>query len=124
MRAGGRSPISGGGRDPHDRDSLALDPGHVGLALLSPAGPASAYVLEALTSIPSEQGRDKATLEKAIQAAVDDVATHAVGFTPTVVSLREAKLVGDRIYLFVLIADAAGEQELEALRAESDPEAR
>jgi hypothetical protein len=96
----------------------------IGLALLGPAGPASAYVIEALTSIPSEQGRDKATLERAIRAAVDDVTTHAVGFTPTVVSLREAKLVGDRIYLFVLIADAAGEQELEALKAEPDPEGR
>ena len=92
----------------------------IGLVLLSTAGPARAYVIEALTSIPSAQGRDKTTLERAIRAAVDDVATHAVGFTPTVVSLREAKLVGDRIYLFVLITDAAGEEELAALRAESD----
>jgi hypothetical protein len=92
----------------------------IGLTLLSTVGSASAYVIEALTSIPSAQGRDKTTLERAIRAAVDDVTTHAVGFTPTVVSLREAKLVGDRIYLFVLITDAAGEEELEALRAESD----
>ena len=100
----------------------------LGLTLLTPAGSASAYVIEALTSIPSEQGRDKVDLERAIRAAVDDVATHAVGFRPTVVSLREAKLIGDRIYLFVLITDAAGEQELEILKAESErsglPEAR
>lgn len=99
----------------------------LGLALLTTPGPAGAYVIEALTSIPSERGKDKATLERAIRAAVDDVAAHAVGFTPTVVSLREAKLIGDRIYLFVLITDAAGEQELEALKADSDrsgPEAR
>ena len=47
--------------------------------------------------------------------AVDDVATHAVAFTPTVVSLREAKLIGDRIYLFVLLADEAGEAEIHVL---------
>jgi hypothetical protein len=34
-------------------------------------------------------------------------------------SLRVAKLVGGRIYLFVLLADAAGEAELEVLRATS-----
>jgi hypothetical protein len=41
---------------------------------------------------PRGRGRDKPALEKAIRAAVDDIATHAVAFTPTVVSLREAKL--------------------------------
>jgi hypothetical protein len=37
------------------------------------------------------------------------------------VSLREAKLVGDRIYLFVLLADAAGEAEIEVLKADTAP---
>jgi hypothetical protein len=32
-----------------------------------------------------------------------------------VVSLREARLVGDRIYLLVLIADQAGQAEIEVL---------
>jgi hypothetical protein len=98
----------------------------LGLALLTTAGPAAAFVIEALTSIPVEAAVDKATLEKAIQAAVDDITTHAVAFTPTMVSLRDAKFVGDRIYLFVLLADAAGEAEIELMRAHSpaDPEPR
>ena len=91
----------------------------LGLTLLTAARPAAAYVIEALASSPAGEAADKPSLEKAIQAAVDDVATHAVAFTPTVVSLREAKLVGDRIYLFVLIADAAGEAEIEVLKAVS-----
>ena len=91
----------------------------LGLALLMTARPAAAYVIEALTSIPAGEAADKPTLEKAIQAAVDDIAAPAVAFRPTVVSLREAKLVGDRIYLFVLIADAAGEAEIEVLKAAS-----
>ena len=89
----------------------------LGLALLWTAGPAGAYVIEALTSIPASQRGDRAALEKVIEAAVDDLATHAVRFTPTMVSLREAKLVGDRIYLFVLLADADGEAEIEAMKA-------
>jgi hypothetical protein len=91
----------------------------LGLALVTTASPAAAYVIEVLTSISADVAADKATLEKAIQAAVVDVATHAVAFTPTVVSLRDAKLVGGRIYLFVLLADAAGEAELEVLKAAS-----
>lgn len=87
----------------------------LGLAILIPAGPAAAYVIEALASIPANQATDKESLEQAIRAAVDDVAAHAVAFTPTVVSLREAKLIGDRIYLFVLLADEAGEAEIHVL---------
>jgi hypothetical protein len=91
----------------------------LGLALLATARPAGAYVIEALTSISADEAGDKETLEKAILAAVDDLATHAVAFVPTVVSLREAKLVGDRIYLFVLLADAEGEAEIEVLKADT-----
>jgi hypothetical protein len=91
----------------------------LGVALLATAGPARAYVIEALTSIPADLAVDKETLAQAIRAVVDDIETHAVAFTPTMVSLREAKLVGDRIYLLMLIADAAGEAEIEVFRAVS-----
>ena len=91
----------------------------LGLALLTTARPAAAYVIQALTSISADGTADRATLEKAIQAAVDDIATHAVAFRPTEVSLLEVKLVGKRIYLFVLLADAAGEAEIEVLNAAS-----
>ncbi len=105
----------------HGQDSRVSIVVTLGLALLGTAGPAGAYVIEALTSISAAEAADKATLEKAIRAAVDDIAAHAVAFTPTMVSLREAKLVGDRIYLFVLLADAAGEAEIEVLKADTAP---
>ena len=91
----------------------------LGLVLLATASPASAYLIEALTSISADAAADTATLEKAIQAAVADVATHAVAFTPTMVLVREAKVIGDRIYLVVLLADAAGEAEIEVLKADT-----
>ena len=90
----------------------------LGSTLLTTAGPASAYVIEVLTSIPAEEATDERTLEKAIRAAVVD-AIDAVSFTPTRVSLQDAKLVGDRIYLFILLADAAGEAEIEVLKADT-----
>lgn len=91
----------------------------LGLALVATANPARAYVIEALTSIPVDEAADKESLEQAIRAAVDDIATHAVAFRPTMVAVREAKLVGDRIYLFILLADSAGEAEIEVLKAAS-----
>jgi hypothetical protein len=91
----------------------------LGLALVATASPARAYVIEALTSIPVAEAADKESLEQAIRAAVDDIATHAVAFRPTMVAVREAKLVGDRIYLFILLADSAGEAEIEVLKATS-----
>ena len=96
----------------------------LGLALLTTASPATAYIVGVLTSIRADDAADDATLEKAIRAAVDDVATHAVAFAPTMISLRQAKLVGDRIYLLVLFADQAGEEELEALERRYGPVAR
>jgi hypothetical protein len=93
----------------------------LGLVVLTTTSPAAAYIIEALTSISADEAVDKETLENAIRAAVDDVAAHAVAFTPTVVSLREAKLIGGRIYLFVLLADAAGEAEMQVLEATAPP---
>ena len=90
----------------------------LGLAVLVVAAPAPAYVVEAITAIPADEGDDRTRLENAIQAAVDDVAAHAVAFTPTVVALLDARLIGDRIFLFVLLADREGEQAVRLLLEE------
>ena len=89
-----------------------------GLVTLVVAAPAPAYVVEAVTAISAAEGEDRTRLDGAIQAAIDDVATHAVAFTPTVVALLDAKLIGDRIFLFVLLADREGEQAIKVLLEE------
>jgi len=90
----------------------------LGLVLLVVPTPAPAYVVEAVTSISAAEGDDRKRLEDAIQAAIDDVAAHAVAFTPTVVALIDARLIGDRIFLFVLLADRDGEQMVKVLLEE------
>ena len=90
----------------------------LGLATLVVAAPAPAYVVEAITAIPAAEGEDRTRLDDAIQAAIDDVAAHAVAFTPTVVALLDARLVGDRIFLFVLLADREGERAIKILLEE------
>jgi hypothetical protein len=89
-----------------------------GFVVMSVAPPALAHVVEAVASIPSEQGKDRDALDGAIQAAIDDVVSHAIAFQPTVVSLLDARVVGDRIYLFVLIADRDGEDAIQMLLAD------
>ena len=89
-----------------------------GLAVLVAAAPAPAYVVEAVTAISTAHGDDRTRLEAAIQAAIDDVAAHAVAFTPTVVALVDARVIGDRIFLFVLLADREGERTMKVLLEE------
>ena len=90
----------------------------VGLALLVVPVPAPAYVVEAITAISAAEGEDRTRLDDAIQAAIDDVAAHAVAFTPTMVTLLDARLIGDRIFLFVLLADREGERAVRAFLEE------
>jgi hypothetical protein len=90
----------------------------LGLSALAVPAPAPAYVVEAITAIPAAEGDDRKRLEDAIQAAMDDLATHAVAFTPTVMALLDARLIGDRIFLFVLLADREGERAVKVLLEE------
>jgi hypothetical protein len=88
------------------------------LSVLVVPAPAPAYMVEAVTAIPAAEGDDRRRLEDAIQAAMDDLATHAVALTPTVMALLDARLIGDRIFLFVLLADRDGEQAVKRLLEE------
>ena len=76
--------------------------------------PASAYVAQILTSIPAAAGEGD-QLENAVKAAVTDVLEHAIAFVPTVVDVRDVRVVGDRIYILLLIADDDGAAVVKAL---------
>ena len=87
----------------------------VGCALIALANPALAYVVQVTTSIDLTDVADKAQLRRAVESAVDDVLTNAITFSPTVVTVETARVVGDRMYLLLLIADADGEKTLEVI---------
>jgi ABC-type uncharacterized transport system permease subunit len=76
-------------------------------ALLARGAPASAYVAQILTSIPASSGEGE-QLEAAVRSAINDVLDHAIAFVPTVIDVREAIVVGDRIYILLLLADDDG----------------
>ena len=84
----------------------------VALALAASAHAASAYVAVVGTDIPIPSAPDSersARLEVAIWAAIRDVLEHAVAFTPTVVTIEDARIVGDRLHLLIFLSDEGGE---------------
>ena len=64
--------------------------------------------------------RTSARCEPAIRDAIDNVLQDAIAFTPTLVVLTSAAVVGDRLYVRLLLADQDGERTFEALRDSPD----
>ncbi len=89
-----------------------------GVALATFAGPASAYVVQITTSIPLTSAADDAELKQALGSAIDDVLHHAIAFSPTVLTIQDARVVGDRVYILLLIADGDAEETLKQLSGE------
>jgi hypothetical protein len=80
------------------------------------ATPASAFVVEVTTSVAVADAEDQRELKTALQAAVDTVLHDAISFVPTLVVLTHAVLVGDRLYVRLLLADEDGERTVNDLR--------
>lgn len=91
------------------------------LAAVVAAAPAAAHVVEVTTSIavPGADA-DEAALIQAMRSAVDNVIRGTIAFTPTLVVLTYAVVVGDRLYLRVLLVDQEGERTFRDLAAPPD----
>jgi hypothetical protein len=79
-------------------------------ALLGAVTPACAYLVEVTTSVAVNEADDQTTIKTAVQSAVDGVLRDAIAFKPTLVVLTRALVVGERLYIRLLIADQEGEQ--------------
>jgi hypothetical protein len=88
------------------------------LGLTALASPAMAYVVQITTSIDLAKLGDQDELRRAVESAVEDVLANAISFSPTVVTVENARVVGDRMYLLLLIADEDGENTLKAIAAQ------
>jgi len=88
--------------------------------LLLTASPAAAYLVEVTTSVAvtGEENRDE--LQSALMTAVDGVLKDAIAFTPTLIVLTHATIVGDRLYVRLLVADSEGERTFDELQAPPD----
>ena len=67
----------------------------VTVALVESATPAMAYVVAITTSIDLASADDDEHLRRALEAAIDDVLHNAIAFAPTVVTVQDARVVGE-----------------------------
>jgi hypothetical protein len=88
------------------------------LASIATVAPARAEVIEVSTSVAADA--DQATVKTAVERAVAELLGEATTFTPTLVVLTRAVVVGGRLHVRVLLADESGEQSLRALTGPAD----
>src|SRR6185436_12350403 len=82
----------------------------IALALVASGRVAEAYVavVGTVISVPSAPDAERsARLEEAIWAAIRDVLEHAVAFTPTVVTIEDARIVGEYLSIFLSLRGAS-----------------
>jgi hypothetical protein len=97
----------------------------IGLAIVVSAQVAGAYVVQVVTTVPvatvtSAEGTSQ--LDALVQSAIRDVLEHAIAFIPATVRIEDARIVGERLYLVLLITDADGEATIEGLMTDRAPE--
>jgi hypothetical protein len=90
------------------------------LLLAATVRPATAFVVEVTTSIAVRDADDQAILKGALQTAIDGVLKEAIAFRPTLVVLTRALVMGDRLYIRLLVADQEGEQTVKDLAEPDD----
>lgn len=86
------------------------------VAWLSGVMPASGHIVEVTTSLDVAEAQDPENFKQALRTAVDKILNDTVAFQPTLVALTDAQLVGERVYVRILLADADGEQMLNDVR--------
>jgi hypothetical protein len=88
------------------------------------ATPAAAHVVQATSSLSLTDldVNDKPQLERALKTAVTQMLKETIAFQPTLVTLTDAQVIGERLYFRVLVADEEGERTLAELTGRADDE--
>ena len=99
----------------------------VGLVLVLglSAGPAAAYVVQVVTTVPVAAGTsagDASKLGDLVESAIQDVVSHVIAFTPSILRIEDARIIGEKLYLVLLIADTEGESTIESLGEHPGPD--
>jgi hypothetical protein len=92
--------------------ALALVLGSTVMAAL----PARAQLVEVTTALDVADTHNPGDLKAALRQAVERVLHETIAFKPTMVALTDARVVGEKLLVRLLIADAEGEEMLQALQ--------
>ena len=87
----------------------------VGLVALAMTASAEAHVAEVTTTVSLAEVSDSESLARAIGQMVDK-ARETIAFEPSVVAVTGVRVLGERVLISLLFADADGEAMLETLR--------
>jgi hypothetical protein len=80
------------------------------------ATPALAHVVEVTTALEMPESQDASAMKAALQKAVERVLADTIAFKPTMVALTDARVMGEKLLVKLLIADADGERMLKDLQ--------
>jgi hypothetical protein len=93
----------------------ALMAGALVLGSTLAAAPARAHVVEVTTALEMPESQDTDGIKAALQKAVERVLADTIAFKPTMVALTDARVMGEKLLVRLLIADADGERMLKDL---------
>ena len=101
------------------RIARSLVAGALVLGSVMVATPAPAHVVEVTTAVEMPDSKDSGAMKEALQKAVERVIADTIAFKPTMVALTDARVMGEKLLVRLLIADADGERMLKDLRDDS-----
>src|ERR1043166_2997446 len=93
--------------------------GAIALGAVMAASPARAHMVEVTTSVDMPESQDSGAMKAALQKAVERVLNDTIAFKPTLIALTGARVMGEKLLVRLLIADADGERMLKDLREDS-----
>ena len=79
--------------------------------------PARAELVEVTTALDVADTHDADGVKAALKEAVEHVLSDTIAFEPTMVAITDARVVGKKLLVRLLIADEEGEQMLRSLQA-------
>ena len=94
----------------------ALLVGALALGFLMVATPARAHIVEVTTSLDLPDAQDAAAVKAALRAAVKKVIDETIAFQPTMVALTDARVIGEKLLVRLLLADEDGERLMKDLQ--------
>jgi len=90
----------------------------VAAALLLAARPAASHIVEVTTSVHLADVASERELHDRLRSAVDQARRDTIAFTPTLIALTDARVLGERLFVRVLFADEEGERTLDEMKVE------
>jgi hypothetical protein len=86
------------------------------LGAMAMATPARAHVVEVTTALEMPDSDEPAAIKAALQKAVEGVLNDTIAFKPTIIAITDARVMGEKLLVRLLIADADGERMLQDLQ--------